>query len=166
VLKKTGGISVPTQYCFDPDDSALRYVRGEGWYQTVYNDIVAFQEGHLAKEVEVTDGGHPYLKLRITKLETVPQVDENDLIPPAAAVNLQGKRITDVSLKLVQTTFPEWPAALQQQHFSITVQIVVGKNGQVTEAHAISGPPNAYKSAEATVKKMEISALSRRGRTC
>ncbi len=34
-LTRTGGISVPTQYCFDSSGTVLRYVRGEGWFQTV-----------------------------------------------------------------------------------------------------------------------------------
>ena len=44
--------------------------------------------------------------------------------------------------------YPEWPSALRDQHFSVTVKIVIGKDGHVVTAHAVSGPSNGYKAAE------------------
>jgi outer membrane biosynthesis protein TonB len=34
----------------------------------------------------------------------------------------------------------------------VTVEIVIGKDGHVLSAHAISGPQDAFKSAEATAR--------------
>ena len=153
VLERTGGISVPTQYCFDQGGSVLRYVRGEGWFQTVYNDIGTINGRNVGRDVEVTDGGHPFLKLRVKTLEKISVIDENDFTPPSDGVSLSGKRVTGVALKPLKTAFPEWPASLQQQHFLVTVEIVIGKDGHVTNAHAISGPSEAYKAAESAVKK-------------
>ena len=39
------------------------------------------------------------------------------------------------------------------EHFSVTVEIVIGKDGRVISAHAATGPSNAYKAAENTVRK-------------
>jgi hypothetical protein len=35
----------------------------------------------------------------------------------------------------------------------VTIAVVVGKNGHVIEAHAIEGPPEAFKAAENGVRK-------------
>jgi len=43
LIERDSGISDPTQYCFEPDSPILRYNRGWGWFQTVYNRIVPFQ---------------------------------------------------------------------------------------------------------------------------
>ncbi|HMF63431.1 MAG TPA: energy transducer TonB [Edaphobacter sp.] len=154
VFQRNGVISASTQYCFDKNDTAaLRYTRGEGWYQTVYNNLTSIDGHNMGRDVDVTDGGHPYLKLRIETLELLTQIEEKDFTPPVEATNLMGKRVSGVSAKPVQTAFPEWPTSLQQQHFVVTVGIVIGKDGRVTEAHAISGPPEAYKAAEKTAKK-------------
>ncbi|PYY16277.1 MAG: hypothetical protein DMG60_15465 [Acidobacteria bacterium] len=138
----------PTEYCFEHGGSALRYSRGFGWFQTTYNDITSFQGRNVAREVEVTDGGKPHLKLHVTALEEIANVDDKEFMPPDEATILQGKRLSGVSPKPLHQKYPEWPSALRQQHFSVTVEIVVGKDGHVESAHAVSGPSNAYKAAE------------------
>lgn len=148
-----GAISGPTQYCFDHDGSALRYIRGEGWFQTTYNGIVSFQGRNIAQEAEVTDGGKPYLKMRVESIETISSVDERDFVPPQDAIPLQGKRLSGVRAQPLHTAFPEWPNSLRQQHFSVTVEIVIGKDGKVVSAQATAGPPEAYKAAESTARK-------------
>jgi hypothetical protein len=153
VFDKPGVISVPAQYCFDPGTSVLRYVRGEGWFQTVYNDTVQMEGRNIARDVEVTNGGHPFLKLRVQTLEQLSDIDDKEFTPPADAVSLSGKPVTGVNPKPIQTAFPEWPSSLRQQHFLVIVEIVIGKDGSVISAHAASGPPEAYKAAEMTARK-------------
>jgi hypothetical protein len=153
VFDKLGVISVPAQYCFDPGSSVLRYVRGEGWFQTVYNDTVQVEGRNIARDVEVTDAGHPFLKLKVQMVEQIPDIDEKEFNPPADAVSLSGKPVIGVNPKPLQTSFPEWPSPLRQQHFLVTVEIVIGKDGRVISAHAVSGPPDAYKAAEAVARK-------------
>ncbi|MEO6829037.1 MAG: energy transducer TonB, partial [Acidobacteriaceae bacterium] len=143
----------PTQYCLDPGGSALRYSRGSGWFQTTYNDIVTFQGRNLARDVVVTDGGKPFLKLNVKVIETISHIDEKDFVPPTDAVRLGGKPLSGVFPKTVKLAFPEWPMSLRGQHFLVTVNIVIGKDGHVVSAHAISGPPKAYKAAEKTARK-------------
>lgn len=153
VFKRSGVISVPTQYCFDQSGTVLRYVRGEGWLQTAYNNITQIEGRNVAREVEVTDGGHRFLSIHVKTIETPAQIDEKEFEPPAEAVNLTGQPVTGVNRAPVQTAFPEWPSSVRQQHFSIMVQIVIGKDGRVVSAHAISGPPKAFKAAEEAVRK-------------
>jgi len=83
----------------------------------------------------------------------ISQLDETVFTPPADAVNLLGKKVTGVPQQPIQTSFPEWPESLRQQHFRVTLQIVIGKDGHVISAQATDGPPDAYKAAEKTVRK-------------
>src|SRR2546429_2139056 len=137
--------SGPTQYCFEPDSPVLRYNRGWGWFQTVYNRIVSFQGRNLAQDVDVTDGGKPYLKLRVQTIELLSNVDEAIFLPPADAVGPLGDRVSGVIVEPINmSSVPQWPASLRTQHFTVMVEMVIGKDGRVISAHAVSGPPEAH----------------------
>lgn len=154
LLKRApGAISSPFEYCFDHNGSSLRYKRGDGWFQTTYNDIVSFEGRSIGRQVAVTDGGKTHLKLQVASLEKITVVDEKDLAPTSKAVPLQGKRLTGVSPKPLQQSFPQWPAALRFQHFSMKIAVVIGKDGHVLSAHTLTGPPEAFGAAEEAVKK-------------
>jgi len=96
LLEKDSVISNPTQYCFEPDGSVLRYSKGFGWFQTIYNEIVPFQGRSLAQEVEITDGGKPYLKLRVQTIELISHIDDADFLPPPTAIGPLGNRVSGV----------------------------------------------------------------------
>jgi hypothetical protein len=145
--------SSPTQYCFGHGNSALRYTRGSGWFQTAYNDLVSFQGRNVAREVNVTDGGKPHLKLTVQTLETISEVDPKDLLPPPDATNLRGKRLSGVSLTTLQIEYPKWPATMREQHFSVTVALVIGKDGHVIDVRATDGPSAAFPAAETAARK-------------
>lgn len=153
VIEKNAGVSDPTQYCFEPNSSILRYSRGFGWFQTVYNQIVTFQGRNLAREVDVTDGGKPYLKLSVKTIELIPVTDDTDFLPPPDAVGPLGDRVSGVQEMPTKTSFPHWPTSLRAQHFTVTVEIVIGKDGHVISAHGISGPSEGYKACEDSVRK-------------
>ena len=151
--RASGGMSSPTQYCFEPAHHALRYVRGSGWNQIACNNLVDFQGRTVAREVTVTNSGKPYLDLHVSTLELLPEAAAQDFTPPPGAVNLSGTTLTGVSPVLLQQQLPQYPDSLRQQSFSVTVEVVIGRNGHVTSAHAIAGKPEAYKAAEAAVRK-------------
>ena len=145
----------PTQYCFEPGGLILRYDRGSGWFQTVYNRIVAFQGRNLAQEVDVTDGGEPFLKLHVNTIELIAHVDDADFLPPPGAVGPLGDRVSGVRLTPInRPPIVQWPASLRMQHFVVEVQIVVGKDGRVISAHGVSGPPQGYKACESAMRKL------------
>jgi len=152
-VEKDSQLSDPTQYCFEPGTSILRYSHGDTWMQTVYDQIFQFQGHNLAREVEVTDGGKPHLKLRIDKIEPVPNLDAMDWTLPPDAVGPLGGRISGVSVMPLKMSDPKWPASLRSQHFTVVVEIVIGKNGHVLSAHGISGRPDAYKGCEDSVRE-------------
>jgi Gram-negative bacterial TonB protein C-terminal len=153
IEKGIGGISNPLQYCFSSKMKELRYKRGSGWYQTTYNDIASFSGISVAKSIDVYNGGKPYLRLRVQQLELAPEVTDTEFIPPADAKKLGGQTVAGVRPTVLRPSFPTWPDSLRQQQFSVTVEILIGKDGHVASAHAISGPQSAYKSAEETARK-------------
>ncbi len=154
LIERGSEISDPTQYCFEPNSSVLRYNRGWGWFQTVYNRIVSFQGRNLAQDVDVTDGGKPYLKLRVQTIELLSNVDEAIFLPPADAVGPLGDRVSGVIVEPINmSSVPQWPASLRTQHFTVMVEMVIGKDGRVISAHAVSGPPEAHKACEDAVRK-------------
>lgn len=150
--RETAALSDPTQYCFEPGGEVLRYGRGFGWYQTVYNRIVTFQGRNVAQDVDVTDGGKPYLKLRVETIEPIARVDDADFVPPADAIAIGG-RISGVRPTEIKTVYPDWPASLGGQHISVEVDFVIGTDGRVVEAHAVSGPKEGRKACEDAVRK-------------
>ncbi len=154
-LQPTDGRTLPmsTQYCFDPGDDALRYVRGEGWDETVCNDIVSFQGRFVARDLEVWHGDKRYLKLRVKTLESVASIPDADLVPSADATNVAAGRVSGVRLQVIHSEVGQWPSSLRTQSFVIKLAIVVGRDGHVMEAHAISGPAAGYEAAEAAARK-------------
>jgi hypothetical protein len=153
-IEKDSSLCDPKQYCFEPGGSVLRYDRGFGWFQTVYNRIVSFQNRSLAQEVEVTNGGKPYLKMRVETIEMISHVDDADFLPPPDAVGPLSDRVSGVRpTPINMSSLPQWPAKLRTQHFAVKAVIVIGKDGHVISAHAVSGPPEGYKACEAAVRK-------------
>jgi hypothetical protein len=153
LFEKDSEISNPTQYCFEPDDSVLRYSKGFGWYQTVYNDIVPFQGRNLAETAEVTDAGKPYLKLHVQTIELISRVDNAEFVPPPTATGPLSGRVSGVHPVPIKMTPPQWPASFKSQHFTVTTEVVIGKDGHVLSAHGVSGPAEAYKACEDSVRK-------------
>jgi hypothetical protein len=154
LLETNVNISAPIEYCFEAEGSILRYSRGEGWFQTVYNQIFSFQGRNLAREVDVTNAGKLYLKLRVEKIEPLSPVDEANFVPPAAAVGPVGDRVSGVIVHPIDmSAHAQFPASLRNQHFTVSAEIVIGKDGHVISAHAISGPPDAYKACEDAARK-------------
>jgi hypothetical protein len=153
LVERDSGIGNPTQYCFEPDRSVLRYSKGFGWFQTVYNQIQPFQGRNLAREVEVTDGGKPYLKFHLETVELISHVDDADFVPPPTAIGPLGERVSGVSPVPIKTGFPQWPASLRSQHFTVTAEVVIGKDGHVVTAHGVSGPPEGFKACEESARR-------------
>lgn len=149
----SGTVSDPTQYCFEPQSSILRYSRGWGWFQTVYNHIVSFQGRNIARDLEVTDGGKPYLKLHVDKLEPLAPVDQASLVPPHDANGPLGGRVSGVNPIPIILPPPVYPKALWRMHFVIDVNLVIGKDGRVVSAEAAGGPSAARIACEDAVRK-------------
>jgi TonB family protein len=58
------------------------------------------------------------------------------------------------SLKLLRSASPNYPPAVMQKHIegTVAVRIVVDKSGMVTNAKAVSGPPELFRASEEAAK--------------
>jgi len=153
VVETNFGISDPTQYCFEPESSILRYTRAEFWHQIVYNRVEKFQGRNVAQEVDVTDGGKRYLELRVQTLEPITDINEKDFTPAPGAMGPLGERVSGVMLRPLKTVNPDWPTSAGGKQVEVSVQIVLGKDGRVISAKAVSGPPEYFKICEKAAKK-------------
>jgi hypothetical protein len=154
VIELRSGISDPTQYCFEADTSILRYFRGEYWFQTAYNQITSFQGRNVAREVVVTDGGKRYLELHVKSLEVLTGLDDSQFNPPSDAAGPLGDRVSGIApIPIDMKAIPQWPPSLRAQHFTVTFDAVIGKDGHVISTHPVSGPPEAYKGCEDAIRK-------------
>ena len=88
-------------------------------------------------------------------IELISHLDDADFIPPPDAIGPFGDRVRDVGLHpIYKPILFEWPASLRAQHFTVQVEMLVGKDGHVISGHGIAGPPEGYKACENAVKKM------------
>jgi len=155
-VEKGQANSDPTQYCFEPNSSVLRYSRGFGWFQTVYNRIEVFQGRSVAQDVDVTDGGKLFLKLHVEVVELLSPVDEAVFSPSSEAIGPLGGRVSGVNLAPINSAVfvpPNFPASLSHQHFKVGVHFVIGKDGHVISVNGTSGPPEAYHWCEDTIRR-------------
>jgi hypothetical protein len=153
LIENESANSDPTQYCFEPEGSVLRYTRGFGWNQTTCNRIVSFQGRNISQDVDVTNAGKPYLNLHVETIESLPRVDDANFLPPRDAIRV-GDRISGVSPVPINTSsHPEFPASLRAKHFTVKLKIVIGKDGRVASVHGVAGPPEAYKACEQAFRK-------------
>lgn len=147
------------KFCYEPGTRTLRYTRGQGWDETVYNDVFLFQQHYVARDVEVTHAGKPFLKIHLTKIDLVPQVDESLFLPPAGSPGPLTGVVTVpsgilMSEYLAHRSFPfNFPKGARGH---VTVKFDVGKDGHVVRATATDGPDELRKPAETEVMKMEF----------
>jgi hypothetical protein len=157
-------LSDPPKYCFVPGEQDLRYTRGGRWHQTVYNHYSWFQGRRIPMDILVTSGGKRYLKISVDLLEPLKQWTEAEFTPGSDGKLLGDERISGVELTVVKYGAVQWPNSLRGQHAEVKVQIVVGKDGHVKEAHAIDGPREAYKSCEKAAREFVFAPFTVMGR--
>ena len=145
-------LSTPVQYCFDTDNSTLRYSRDLLWHQAVYNDIFQFQGRNLARSIVVTAGGKPYLDIRIEKLEELNSIDEAVFTPPKDSVAI-GSRIFAPLPRPRKQVMPSFPPTVRGQRLEIEVELLIGKDGRVKKVHATGGPAEARWACEDAYKQ-------------
>jgi len=147
------------KFCFEPGTTILRYSRGAGWDETVYNGVFQLGERYLARDVEVTHGGKPFLKIHLAKAETAPQLDESLFLPPTGTPGPLAGVVSVPSAilmkeYLVHREFP--PHMPRGIHGKVTVKFMLNKEGRVVRAQAIDGPEELRKPLEESVMKWQF----------
>lgn len=132
-------------FCFDPAIPVLRLSSSIGNTRTIYESIVQFQGHYLAREIHTYRSGRPRSDLSLDLIERLKEPAESILILPSTALPVD---LTNVSLKsdfpgklkTMTADFSE-EARIHGIQGTVAVQFTVGKDGHVTDAQAVSGPP-------------------------
>jgi Gram-negative bacterial TonB protein C-terminal len=146
------------KYCFENDTVPLRYTRGQGWDETIYNKFIAFQDRYVATEIDVTRAGKPFLKINIEELESLNVKNEALFTPLPGSSGPLGGRITlssDILVDQYQVR-PVWPAFPHHVPGKVNVRFVVGKDGTVVEAEALDGPEVLHKPSLDAVRQWQF----------
>lgn len=153
-------------YCFEADHPILRSTISAGDRNgALYNHILAFQGRFVARDVSVTNAGRPRLVIHVEALEGLTATNEAAFVPPADAVRVADSKITipwlTMHALLLRQVPPHYPesAKISRVEGKVSLQITVGKTGDVTNAQAISGPNELRKEAVDAVRKWEFRPL-------
>jgi len=146
------------KFCYEPGTTILRYTRGQGWDETVYNNVFQFDQRYVAHEVEVTHSGKPFLKISLARIEALSQLDSLLFVPPAGSPGPLTGVVTVPSAilmkkYLVHRGFPHFPRGI---HGKVAVKFTVNKEGRVVRAQATDGPEELRKPVEEDVMKFEF----------
>jgi TonB family protein len=141
-------------FCFEPNTVMLRFTQG-GFEATTYASIVPFQGHYVAKEIIVTHGDKPYLKLHVEQLEEITQASDSLFAPPPNSRGPLGGRISVLSGSYMEeyqlsSAGPVYPRGIGG---TVHVNFVVGKDGRVIEATASDGPESMRKAALEAMRK-------------
>jgi hypothetical protein len=137
------------KYCYDPGSSRVRYTRGKGFDQTLYNNLVQFQGRYVAKDITVLKGGKSSIKIHIDALESFTPTDAI-FIPSAGSALIDGR------VSISSTISDEYVIKQGEQPHGkgqVDVHFVVGKDGHVVEADALDGPEALHKEALESMRK-------------
>lgn len=136
------------KFCYEAGTTTLRYTRGQGWDETVYNDVFRFEGQNLARSVEVTHAGKPFLRIQLAKIESLPKVDDLLFAPPpgspgpvAGAISVPSGVLMNEYL-VHRESLSNFPRGV---HGRVTIKFTVSKEGRVTHAVATDGPDQLRK---------------------
>lgn len=146
------------KFCYEPGSSVLRYTRGLGLDETAYNNIFHFEQRYVARDVEITHAGKPYLMIHLAKVEMLSQLDSSLLSTPPNSPGPVGEpvRIPGALLTQVPPSVASRPTFPRGVTGRVTVTFTVDKKGHVTKATATDGPKELCKAAEEAVKGLRF----------
>ena len=148
-------------FCFDPNSLMLRYIRGGTspitvGNDTLYENVVRFQNRYVATEVQVMRVGKKFLEMRLKKLESISDVRPTDFAPPDSATLVPDKITIDSKVLLldylVHMEDPKYPTSPGKRG-TATVKFSIEKDGRVVNVQVIDGPPEMRKPLENALPK-------------
>ncbi len=143
---RSGVIEIgPPSYCYTPGQPQLRFSRAPALDAIFYNKLVRFQDRFVAKQISASVGAKPILQIRVIKLEDLGNPDDALFLPEAGQLPITGRMKIPSSLLVIEKRGELEPEAGHQG--TATVYFVVGKDGRVIDAQAVSGPDDIQKIA-------------------
>lgn len=153
----------PLVYCLDEEKPTLRvktWLGLGGTYQGYYNHLAGFQDGYLAKDVEVMLEHKPVVKIHLESVENLEAIDDAEFTAPADAVrpllkvNVSAGVAAGMLWQKVQPEYPE-PAKEMRLEGVVTLQALIAKDGSIKDLHVVSGPTALQKAALDAVRQWE-----------
>jgi len=98
------------------------------------------------------------VRVHLDVLNALPNADKNELTPPSGAQQITRRieiGLVGTLAKPIHEARPEYPAIARAARIQGTVvlEAIIGKDGRVVEARAISGPPMLQQAGIDTVKQ-------------
>lgn len=146
----------PPQFCSDPNAPELRYVRGLGVDQTVFNHLIQFQGRWLAQDITVTHSTKPYLKIHVDELEVIRDVDNSLFDVTQDSSPLTGPIEVPSSMLVDEYLLKKNQLSTEREHGTVKVHFVVGKDGHVSEVTPLNGTPSLGRAAVRVMRSYQF----------
>jgi TonB family protein len=158
-------------YCFDAGSDVLRIsLFDQEQTEIMRNRPVLFQGHSLPGDLELKRAGKVALTAHLESIEAITPIDEAVFTPPSDAVPIKIKMIAEKSAPgdgkiaisagtavglLNSNVAPVYPpiAKAARVQGTVSLQALIGKDGQVSELHVISGPAMLQQAAMDAVKQ-------------
>lgn len=141
-------------YCFSSGTPVLRFSSSYGdAYRTTYSEPTTFQSYYIARDIQVTLHGTPFLNVHLETIEELTAIKESDFVPPSDAMRPTPRRIVisaGVAAGLiVRKVAPDYPVGAKENHRQGTVVLkaLIGVDGHVKNLLTISSPDDALSAA-------------------
>jgi TonB family protein len=152
----------PGIYYLDAERPTLRVkTSSDGTYKSFYNHIVQFQDGYLAKDIDVLHNGKPQVKIHLESVENLVAIEDGDFTPPADAVRPAPRQVNISGAvaagHLIRKVAPNYPEAMREIRLTgvVVLQAAITKDGHVRDLEVISGPKGLQQAAMDAVQQWE-----------
>jgi TonB family protein len=145
-------------YCFDLTAPILRIEESaQGATQISYNGVASVQGAYVARDAIFYRLGNAVVRVHLDSLDAKPQLDEGLFSPPVDAmqVPLRSSAIGVSEGKVIHKVSPDYPEAakIAGVQGTVTVQVIIGKDGGINDLRVISGPLSLHEAALQCVRQ-------------
>jgi len=134
-------------YCFERSSVVLRVGWFDGDVQAVFNKIIAFQGRFIPKEISLSKGAKPLVKIDLESLNTIPASEIAALTFPQLISPNAGRESVDVPREEISATrlkgpIPVYPQEAKQKRIQgkVVLKALIGTDGHVQRLRVVSSP--------------------------
>jgi TonB family protein len=158
-LKLTGvRVDPGLSYCLAEDKPILRRRSfAKELTEFLHGSVVVFQSHFIAGDLQFLRAGKPALTAHLESIDVIDSIHELDFAPSPDATQLHRKisLSSEVAARMIMDNHaPIYPIEAKKAGISgkVTLQAVIGIDGLVVDAQAVSGPPELQQAAIEAVK--------------
>lgn len=125
--------------------------------QYVRNKVINFQGHFVPQDIRMVRSGKDLITAHLDSIELLNPVDDADFAPPPDAFLVPRKIAISSGVaqgNLIRNPRPEYPQEAKSSGVSgtVVIQATIGKDGRISDAHAVSGPSALRQAAVDAVK--------------